>query len=699
MQRKTIFLLVLLTLLLTCVCATAQAQSTTVLMYMCGTDLQGDCVQDMYEMSRVTDMPDEVQVVVQAGGASQWDDGDLTPNDINRFVIHDQQWLNMETIGHASMGAQSTLYDFLDWGVASYPADRYMLVLWNHGGGSAAGVCFDETANDDSLSIHEINDALYEYVQAYPGFRLDVIGCDACLMATYEMAAHMSGYANYLVASEELEPGTGWEYTGWLTALCENPDIDTQSMCVSVADSFLKAGIAENPNDYLSLSVTYLPAMQPLIEVMETYSAYLCEALDNGQLATISRARQRMYAFGSFADSATDMVDFMAFLDATRQFAPNTAAKVEAAYKKAVRYSIGTDMFDYLTGLSILMPMDENTDLTEYSCEECIPAYSQFAVGMQALLRGGDYAFDVQKPAQLDSETASQAVFGGNLQSTIFVPGGSFVAAEDAAEPTDTDGTEDVTADLPEVESSVEDIEGVTVGSVTSNTFLTNVGPEQLFGQTEETPEQQSAYAWSITLDADALANLGTVEGMLFMDISDEENGEAYVSLGGMQNAGIDWQTGEIVSNFDGSWAILNEEQLVVLYDQVYTQSLRRSIIPVKRNDEEGYLLVVFNAAHPDGIVTGFTKGTYENGMPVRGSERLAEGDVLVPLYKLMYPDENGEMQEASFEGDPITVGADTALSLSFESLEGTETNYTYCFRLTDIFGNSQLSEMIPFAL
>ena len=116
----------------------AQATSTTIMMYMCGTDLQSACVMDMYEMASV-DVPDNVTIAVQAGGAYEWDDSDLTPNALNRFTIADGGFYDLEVLDWASMGEQQTLVDFLKWGVSNHPADRYMLVLWNHGGGAASG--------------------------------------------------------------------------------------------------------------------------------------------------------------------------------------------------------------------------------------------------------------------------------------------------------------------------------------------------------------------------------------------------------------------------------------------------------------------------------------------------------------------------------------------------------------------------------
>ena len=272
--------------------ALGQATSTTIMMYMCGTDLQSACVMDMYEMASV-DVPDDVTIAVQAGGAYQWDDSDLTGEAVNRFTISYDTFNDLQTLAWQNMGDSQTLYDFIDWAAGAYPADRYILVLWDHGGGYN-GVCFDETADYDSLTIHEVNDALYAYQQRHPSFRLDIIGFDACLMATYEMAAHMASYADYMVASEELEPGIGWNYQGWIGDLAANPEMSSADIAVSIADQFMAACLSDNPNDYLSQSVINLSAIPTLKAQLETFSAYLTDALENGQMPTISRSRQRM---------------------------------------------------------------------------------------------------------------------------------------------------------------------------------------------------------------------------------------------------------------------------------------------------------------------------------------------------------------------------------------------------------------------
>lgn len=687
MRKIRFSVLFLLTILAALLAPTAQAQgmTTTVLMYMCGTDLQSACVQDMYEMASVG-LPEAVTVVVQAGGAYEWDDSDLTGEAINRFTITYDTFNDLEVLPWQNMGDQQTLLDFISWAVDAYPSDRYILVLWDHGGGSG-GVCYDETANYDSLTIHEVNDALFYYQQQHPDFRLDIVGFDACLMATYEMAVHMAGYADYMVASEELEPGIGWNYEGWLGDLAADPEMDSADIAVSIADNFMYACLDDNPNDYLSQSVINLEAIPTFRDLLETYASYLTDALEHGQMPTISRSRQRMYSFGKFSDASSDQVDFMAFLDATRQFAPNLASQLEASYRSCIHYSIGTDMFDYLTGMSVLLPGDTTLDLldnfTAYDCGEQYPNFSQFVYGYATLLAGGNYTFTLQKPEQ--TAPAATGLFS-SMQNTAFVPGGSYVAPEDAQNSA-------VENDPAEVSQSIwNGINSVISGSITPDV------QQETDKEGEFLYDLDSDYACYMTLSQDELANLSLVEGLLYLDIGDDED-TILIELGAMQDAGIDWETGDIVSGFDGTWPMLGD-QLVVMYDQVRTQNMRRSVIPVTLNGTEGYLVMIFTKANPNGVIAGFTEGYDANGLPVRGLTQLVAGDELVPLYPVLYDDgsDSDEFAEDTVEGDPILVGKEPPL-FEYVSLEGMDLYLYYCFQLTDIFGQTELSDMIVFYL
>ena len=204
-------------------------------------------------------------------------------------------------------------------------------------------------------------------------------------------------------------------------------------------------------------------------------------------------------------------------------------------------------------------------------------------------------------------------------------------------------------------------------------------------------------YACSMTLSQDELNNLSMVEGLLYLDGSDDED-TFYIEMGAMQNAAIDWESGEIVSQFDGTWSML-DEQMVMMYDQLVNGGMRRSVIPVRCNDVEGYLLVMRRSYDSDWTIVGFTQGYDDAGLPVRGSTPLTEGDVVTPIYNVLYEDEDGELQEMTMDGDPIVAGKGGAIDFGFYSLEGSDATYLYCFCLTDIYGEIQLSDFISFEL
>ena len=125
----------------------------------------------------------------------------------------------------------------------------------------------------------------------------------------------------------------------------------------------------------------------------------------------------------------------MSFLDATRQFAPNMASQLEATYRQCILYSTGTDMFDYLTGMSLFLPGDNVSDFIQdfsalYDCGETYPNYSQFVYGYATLLAGGNYHFTLQKPEQTTG--AQTGGLFSSMLTTAYVPSGSYVAPDDA---------------------------------------------------------------------------------------------------------------------------------------------------------------------------------------------------------------------------------------------------------------------------
>ena len=97
------------------------------------------------------------------------------------------------------------------------------------------------------------------------GVKFDFIGFDACLMATVENALMASKYADYLIASEETEPGIGWYYTNWLTALGNNSSLATLDIGKQIIDDFVATCSSQCRGQQTTLSIIDLAEIEHTI--------------------------------------------------------------------------------------------------------------------------------------------------------------------------------------------------------------------------------------------------------------------------------------------------------------------------------------------------------------------------------------------------------------------------------------------------
>ena len=654
-MKKTIALLFVIGLLLLAGEVYAEADFT-LLVYLCGSDLQSDACYDIYEMG-IAETGDQVNIVVLAGGATEWDFDEIEGNTRNLVTIRNGDFESITDWGWASMGSKESLTEFLEYGLTEYPASRTAVILWNHGAGAEAGMCFDDTTPEqDGLTLLEIDSALQDLAERLNSFHIDLFGCDACMMATYEMAAMLSQYdIDCFVASEELEPGSGWNYTPWLEALEKNPGMTTEELCRLIADSYMEAGLEENPDDYLTLSAIDLKKMAPLREAMENLGATLMTELDESGAAEIRRGRSRMYTFGSYMDGSWDMVDLGMMLDGYAQFDPSKTANARTALANAVLFSRQTANLNPCSGLSVLIPQDTKDEFETY-CEGLdlsfyIPNWVGFVKAYAGQLTGGSYSF---------TPTAPQNITGSGFFSQI-----SAAIGETSSEWSWNEATE--AYEEPEQPGIA-----LTVG--------------------------EGDYAFTASLSMEDLQYLDYVEGMMMMDLDDDEM-IGYVDLGLMQNNVVDWKNGKIYSLFDGTWPILGG-QLVPLYDQVRNEYGRRSLIPVKLNGQYTYLVVEFTGGNTEGRILGANAGYDENGLPIRNTQKLREGDSIIPVYTLYYGfDEEEDLEESEFEGDEILWRED--LTVTYEELgdDAEPLEMMFCFVLNDIFGGFDMTEIISFEI
>ena len=290
----------------------------TFMVYMAGDNnlsAAGDI--DLAEMRQVGSSP-EVNIVVQFDKA-----GNLGAR---RFLIgKNGQDETVEHLGQTDSGDPGVLLEFIQWAAQGYPAKRYALVLWNHGGGwepsemdriarsvkapnyspqemhqrSASrlrraffrtsletifrlqspadrAICSDD-GSGHSLDTVELGEVLEQAVQVL-GQPIDLLGMDACLMSNLEVAYQTKSYARYLVASEEEEPNSGWPYDKVLTKLVENPDMATGDFAAHIVDAYVQSYRSESSRSGPPRDVLVNFGKEPLLNRIVTQTALdLCK--------------------------------------------------------------------------------------------------------------------------------------------------------------------------------------------------------------------------------------------------------------------------------------------------------------------------------------------------------------------------------------------------------------------------------------
>ena len=133
-------------------------ESWAVYWYLCGSDLEtngGFATTDLSEMMEVQ-LPENVNVVIQTGGAAVWQNDQMDPEKLQRWLYNSEGLQLIEEQDTANMGDAQTLYEFLAFANENYPADKVAVTFWNHGGGSVGGAAFDELHGLDSLDLAEM---------------------------------------------------------------------------------------------------------------------------------------------------------------------------------------------------------------------------------------------------------------------------------------------------------------------------------------------------------------------------------------------------------------------------------------------------------------------------------------------------------------------------------------------------------------
>lgn len=351
--------------------STGAEESWAIYWYLCGSDLESQAAAATTDLDELTnvELPENVTFVIQTGGANEWQNELVDANALERYVYTASGLEQVDAVEVDNMGSSSVLADFMEYCTTNYPAERTMLLFWNHGGGSMSGAAFDEIYDNDSLTLPEMAGALATVYGYYPDPKpFDVVGFDTCLMATIDTAYVFSDYADYLVASEELEPGCGWAYDLWPAAFAAYPGISPADLGKVICDSFQEGCDMIDQGDEITLSVIDLNKVKDLVDMYnETGKEAIISALSNPSfIAEFERTAISAENYGGNTrnEGYTNMVDMAALISSARDLLPETSGALLNALDEAVVYNINGPYRDS-NGLSCFFAYDFSEDSLE----------------------------------------------------------------------------------------------------------------------------------------------------------------------------------------------------------------------------------------------------------------------------------------------------------------------------------------------
>ena len=646
--------------------------TATIMVYMCGTDLEsrsGMGTSDLQEML-AADLGQNINLLVYTGGCKGWKNN-LVSSSVNQiWQIRDGGMVCLQKdLGSVSMTNPDTLTGYIQWCAKNYPADRYELIFWDHGGGSISGYGYDEKfASSGSMGLSGINTALKN-----AGVTFDFIGFDACLMATAETALLLAPYADYLIASEETEPGVGWYYTNWLTEFGKNPSKPTIEIGQKIVDDFVDVCAQKCRGQLTTLSVIDLAELEKTLPAKLTqFSQSASQLIQAKEYQTVATARSHTREFAQ--SSRIDQIDLVHL---AQNLGTAEGKALADTLLSAVKYNRTSSNMTNAYGISIYFPYQKLSNV-----DRAVASYQQ--IGMDAA-----YARCIQQFASL--EVSGQAASGGTaspLPSLLGTLGGGGGAVDAAA-----------------VSQLLEAFLGGGFGRVSGLTgdntaFLSDraLDMEETVQYLTENSFNPGALAWTAGEDGTPVITLSEEQWGLVQDLELNlfyDDGEGYLDMG-LDNVFEFDENGGLLGVCDGTWLAIDGQPVAYYHTATVDDGTNYAItgrVPVLYNGQRAELLLAFDNERPYGYVSG-VRAVYAEGETstvAKSDIELQPGDTLEFLCD--YYSYDGDYQDSYLIGEPITVTGEE-LAISNVPLEGGVLRATY--RFTDLYNQRWWTPSIP---
>lgn len=643
-------------------------KSVVVYSYLIGSDLEqkmGFCTININQMIEATKKGDGLKFVLEIGGAKRWFTKGVEDESYGRYVIEKGKITKVEDLPDTTnLSEEKELEDFLKWGKENYPADRNMLVFWDHGGGFTLGYGVDDVnETKESMNILSSTD-IVSAIEA-SGLKFDTIGFDACLMQDIELAALLEPYTDYFLASEEVEGGLGWYYTPAFAKLAENPGIESEEFFKEMMRAYDGYNTTFSNNDgpqTSTLSVVDTTLVKPAFEKMNEFWARSAQAIqeDPKAFAYIGTAANHAYTFEDL--NSIDLVGYLEILD---DIDFDNVIYTEEQYDdliNTVQASVlyrNKNTFDGINGLAVTFPYDNMSNYT--------PAYEQM------------------KNFSLNDESSMLNKFFSIIayKKTETYNASEHIDIEDVHNFTQfTQWLQDITFK----DYTQEDWYEAGFENYDTTPIIIDVPLEETeAGYKINLPDD----VWNLILDCQTAVYKRNDDGsMVYL-------GSDYV--------GEDDENGHPMIDFDGHWVHING-QVVCYQAEGVRESEEGSVfygqVPAMLNGKTEILLnVEWDATEsgqemPTGRVVGYEELNPELGaglLEQKGSLTLEAGDYIQFMFQTF--DESGNLKETKPAGKRIYITKQDRLTV--EDVKVEPGDYAFHAVLSDIYQRTFSSEVI----
>ena len=615
--------------------------TVTLMIYMCGTDLEskyGMASSDMEEI-RAASYGSNVNVIVYTGGCKAWKNSGISSSVNQIYQIKDGQYYRLvDNDGSAPMTDPDNLSNFIKFCAKNFPANRNDLILWDHGGGSVSGYGYDEkNAKKGSMDLTGINKALKN-----GGVKFDFIGFDACLMATAETALMLNEHADYLIASEETEPGIGWYYTNWLSNLGKNTSLSTLEIGKNIVDDFVSECGKKCRGQKTTLSVIDLAEFANTVPSnLSSFAKSVSAKISNKEYKEISDAR---YATREFAESSR--IDQVDLVNLAENVGTSEGKALASALKEAVKYNRTSSNMTNAYGVSIYFPY-QRTSYVDTACN----INNQIGVN-------SEYSQCIRQFASLETSGQIAAGGSGSALGSLFGTGAS----------SGSSGSADVIGSLLGAFLSAGTSGRSIAGLDDSNTAFmedTNVDDTSeylatYYFDTNNLAWEEQNGTYTMTLPESQWELVHKLDLNMFYD-----DGTGYIDLG-LDNIYSFDDNGALVADTDKNW--LSIDGNVVAY--YHTDTIEngddysiRGYVPAMLNGDRVNLIIVFDKDQPNGYIAGASTDYVggETETVAKSMTELQDGDKLDFLCD--YYDYDMNYQDSYFIGDEVTYHSGMEIS------------------------------------